>query len=166
MNPWRFCPLCGSALEERVIDGLARLACSVDCGFVHWHNPVPVLAALVEHQGQIVLARNRAWPAGRFGLITGFLESDEAPEAGVIREVAEELALVAHTPRLIGVYPFTRKHEVIIAYHVLAEGTIRLNEELAEFRLISPARLKAWDFGTGFAVRDWLAANGHTPPPI
>ena len=61
---------------------------------------------------------------------------------------------------LIGVYPFARKHEVIIAYHVLARGEIRLNEELAEFRLIAPDRLKAWDFGTGLAVSDWLAGRG------
>jgi hypothetical protein len=37
---------------------------------------------------------------------------------------------------------------VIIAYHVLAHG---------EFRLIAREKLKAWDFGTGLVVRDWLA---------
>jgi NAD+ diphosphatase len=58
---------------------------------------------------------------------------------------------------LIGVYPFARKHEVIIAYHVVGQGEIGLNEELAEFRLIAPEKLKPWDFGTGLAVSDWLA---------
>ncbi|MBL8398273.1 MAG: NUDIX domain-containing protein [Candidatus Accumulibacter sp.] len=159
MSDWRFCPLCGHALDEQIIDGLSRLGCRSGCGFIHWRNPVPVLAALVEYRERIVLARNRTWPAGSFGLITGYLERDESPEAGVIREVNEELSLVACAPRLIGVYPFARKQQVIIAYHVLGEGEIRLNEELAEFRLIPPSRLKAWDFGTGPAVRDWLAAN-------
>ncbi|MBL8425717.1 MAG: NUDIX hydrolase, partial [Candidatus Accumulibacter phosphatis] len=79
------------------------------------------------------------------------------PAAGVAREVREELGLDAVAVTLIGVYPFARKHEVIIAYHVLACGEIRLNEELAEFRLIAPEKLKAWDFGTGLAVADWLA---------
>jgi len=124
---------------------------------VHWDNPVPVLAALVEYQGQVVLARNRAWAAGAFGLITGFLERGEDPAAGVAREVKEELALDTLATTLIGVYPFSRKHEVIIAYHVVARGEIGLNEELAEFRLISPEKLKPWDFGTGLAVSDWLA---------
>ncbi|MDQ5914526.1 MAG: diphosphatase, partial [Pseudomonadota bacterium] len=54
---------------------------------------------------------------------------------------------------------FERKNEIIIAYHVQADGEVVLNEELAEFRLIPPEKLRPWDFGTGLAVRDWLAAN-------
>ena len=89
MSTWRFCPLCGAGLEMRAVGGLPRLHCHADCGFVHWDNPAPVLAALVEYQEHIVLARNHAWTAGAFGLITGFLERDEAPAAGVAREVKE-----------------------------------------------------------------------------
>lgn len=157
MSDWRFCPLCSAELETHDVGGLPRLICRARCGFVHWDNPAPVLAALVEYDGRILLARNHAWAAGAFGLITGFLERDEAPTAGVAREVREELGLETDAVTLIGVYPFARRHEVIIAYHVLANGEIRLNEELAEFRLIVPERLKAWDFGTGLAVSDWLA---------
>jgi NAD+ diphosphatase len=157
MSDWRFCPLCSAGLETHDFGGLPRLICRARCGFVHWDNPAPVLAALVEYEGRILLARNHAWAAGAFGLITGFLERDEAPVAGVAREVREELGLETDAVTLIGVYPFARKHEVIIAYHVLAHGEIRLNEELAEFRLIVPEKLKAWDFGTGLVVSDWLA---------
>ena len=157
MSAWRFCPLCGAGLQVRAVADLPRLACGADCGFVHWDNPAPVLAALVEYHGRVVLARNQGWATGAFGLITGFLERDEDPAAGVAREVKEELGLDATAVTLIGVYPFARKHEVIVAYHVRAEGEIRLNEELAEFRLIAPEKLKAWDFGTGLAVSDWLA---------
>jgi hypothetical protein len=39
----------------------------------------------------------------------------------------------------------------------VTSGEIVLNEELAEFRLIAPEKLRPWDFGTGLAVRDWLA---------
>ncbi len=159
-DAWRFCPRCAARLEASDEGGLSRLACTAGCGFVHWDNPAPVLAALVEYQGRIVLARNRAWAAGAFGLITGFLERGEDPAAGIAREVKEELGLDALATTLIGVYPFARKHEVIIAYHVLGHGEIALNEELAEFRLIAPERLKPWDFGTGFAVSDWLARRG------
>ncbi len=157
MSAWRFCPHCRAGLEMRNIAGLPRLHCRADCGFVHWDNPAPVLAALVEYDDHILLARNHAWATGAFGLITGFLERDEDPAAGAAREVREELGLETAAATLIGVYPFARKHEVIIAYHVLGRGEIRLNEELAEFRLIAPAKLKPWDFGTGLAVRDWLA---------
>ena len=157
---WRFCPQCGGGLVAREAGGLARPTCPDQaCGFVLWDNPVPVVAALVEHEGRIVLARNVAWPENAFGLVTGFLERNEAPEAAVAREVAEELGLAATAVSLIGLYPFTQKNQLLIAYHVAAEGRIVLNEELAEVRLIEPGRLKAWDFGTGFAVADWLLAR-------
>ncbi|WP_374680685.1 NUDIX domain-containing protein [Accumulibacter sp.] len=159
-DAWNFCPRCAARLESSDEGGLPRLSCTGGCGFVHWDNPAPVLAALVEYQGAIVLARNRAWAAGAFGLITGFLERGEDPAVGVAREVREELGLEASATTLIGVYPFARQHEVIIAYHVVGDGEIALNEELAEFRLIAPERLKPWDFGTGFAVSDWLARRG------
>ena len=157
MNPPRFCRDCGAPLVPTPLAGRVRLACAANCGHVEWGNPLPVVAALVERAGQIVLARNHAWQPGVFGLVTGFLEAGESPEAAVMREVQEELALAASSATLIGVYPFERKNEVIIAYHVQAGGEIVLNEELAEFRLIAPEKLRAWDFGTGLAVRDWLA---------
>lgn len=160
MREWRYCPHCGGALQQRELAGLPRLACAdIGCGFVHWDNPAPVVAALVEHEGMIVLARNHAWPEKMFGLVTGFLERGEDPRQAVVREVKEELDLDAERVTLIGAYPFTRNHEVIIAYHVVAGGTIRLNEELAEFRRIAPDTLRDWDYGTGLAVRDWLRAR-------
>jgi NAD+ diphosphatase len=162
---YKFCPHCAAPLVLRnaaSFGGLPRQGCPNEaCGFVWWDNPAPVVAALVEYRGSVVLARNHAWAAGAFGLITGFLERDEDPALAVLREVKEELDLDASSADLIGVYPFTRKHEVLIVYHVLADGEIRLNEELAEYRLIAPEKLKAWDFGTGLAVRDWLARRGR-----
>ena len=140
--------------------GVGRRVCpEAACGFVHWDNPVPVVAALVELDGRILLARNVAWPEKSFGLVTGFLERDESPEAGVAREVAEELGLATISTDLIGLYPFPQMNQLIIAYHVVASGHIVLNEELAEIRLFAPDRLKPWDFGTGLAVRDWLVAR-------
>ena len=158
MADYRFCPQCGSALSERPEGGLERLACGAEnCDFVLWGNPVPVVAALVEYGGQVVLARNAAWPEKQFGLLTGYLERDESAAAAVVREVAEELGLVAQTVNLIGLYAFAAKNQLIIAYHVVASGEIVLNDELAEFKLIEITKLKPWDFGTGPAVRDWLA---------
>jgi NADH pyrophosphatase NudC (nudix superfamily) len=157
---YRFCPRCGTPLVPVSADAGLRPGCpKAGCAFVHWDNPVPVVAALVEHDGRVVLARNVAWPEKVFGLVTGYLERDEAPEAAVCREVAEELGLAATRADLIGLYPFPAKNQLLIAYHVVADGQIRLNEELAEYRLIDPERLKPWDYGTGFAVRDWLAAR-------
>lgn len=145
--------MCAAPLAVRAGD--ARPACA--CGFVHWDNPVPVVAAIVEHEGAVILARNKDWPEKMFGLVAGFLEKDETPEAGVKREVKEELDLDPRDAHLVGLYPFAHRNELIIAYHVPATDTVRLNEELAAYRRIAPEKLRPWDFGTGLAVADWLA---------
>ena len=140
--------------------GVDRLACSAACGYVHWDNPVPVVAAIVEHEGGVILARNKDWPEKMFGLITGFLEKDETPESGVAREVKEELGLQASATHFVGLYPFARRNELLIAFHVPAEGAVVLNEELAAYKRIAPEKLRPWDFGTGLALADWLRNRG------
>lgn len=161
---FRFCPVCAAPLIERADHaeaGKVRLACP-DGHWTHWDNPLPVLAALVEVEGRILLARNAAWPEKMFALITGFMESGETPEQGVARELKEETNLDADEVALIGVYEFIRKNEVIIAYHVKASGEIRLSEELVDYRLIVPEKLRPWQAGTGYAMADWMRARGLT----
>ena len=160
MHPdYRFCPRCATPLELRALDGRERQLCPA-CGFTHWNNPTPVVAALLQLGEEILLARNAAWPPRMFALITGFLERDESPEEGVAREVKEETNLDADRIELIGVYPFARKNELIIAYHVQASGEVRLSEELADYRLVEPARLRPWRMGTGLAMADWMRRRG------
>lgn len=166
----QFCPHCRSTLEELPWVGRVRKVClSEGCGFVHWDNPLPVVAAIVQHEqtGRILLARNAAWPMEFYGLITGFLERGESPQEAVAREVKEETDLDVFATSLVGVYPFQRKNELIIAFHVRARGEIRLSEELASYKLIAPEKLYPWEGGTGDAVRDWLVGwRGSAPPPV
>ena len=164
---YAFCPRCTRPLVARDDGERIRRVCpDQGCGFVHWDNPTPVVAAVVEHEGRIVLARNRAWKADFFGLITGFLEKNEQPEAAVLREVEEELGLRGRDPGFIGHYTFERMNQLIIAYHVSAEGTIRLNEELVDYRSIPPAEARYWPAATGLALRDWLRQRGYDPQEL
>lgn len=166
MSDYQFCPYCASALAwvERQEDGGLKLrkACT-SCDFTHWNNPTPVLAAIVQWRGQIVLARNAAWPSGRFALITGFMEADEDPIEGIRREIFEETHLHAHEIALVGVYEFIQKNQVIIAYHAKAEGDIELSAELLEYRLYDPQDIVCWPAGTGYAVADWQRSLGIEP---
>jgi NADH pyrophosphatase NudC (nudix superfamily) len=156
-----YCPRCGAPLVRRAMADRERSLCAArDCGYVHWDNPLPVVAALIQcadRDGHVLLARNQAWGEGKFGLVTGFVEREESGEQAVVREVMEEVGLACEVAGLIGVYPFTRKNEIIIAYHLIGRGDIVLNAELAEYRLIATHKLRPWGFGTGLAVRDWLA---------
>lgn len=161
----KYCPLCATPLSTRIMEGTPRVACvDAGCAFVHWDNPVPVVAALVQYRGGVLLARNAAWPEGRFSVITGFLEKGEAPEEAVLREVAEELGLAARLKGFIGYYPFYPQNQLILAFDVEAEGEVALNHELAEYRVIAVDKLRPWDFGTGLAVRDWLARRELAMP--
>lgn len=141
-----------------------RLLCPADdCEYVHWDNPVPVVAAIVEYDGQVILANNVEWPDHVFALITGFLEKNESPEEGVLREVREELGLDAEIGEFIGIYPFFIRNQLIIAYHVTANGTVRLNEELRSYKCVNKEDLTYWDAGTGHALKDWLVSRGYNP---
>jgi NADH pyrophosphatase NudC (nudix superfamily) len=163
---WRFCPACATALASVVADEdggpKARLRCPA-CGWTHWNNPTPVLAAVVQYQDRILLARNAAWPGKMYALITGFMEAGETPQEGIAREVREETHLEATSVQLIGVYDFQRMNQVIIAYHVEAQGEVRLSPELADYRLYGYDEVKCWPAGTGYALADWLRSRGHEP---
>lgn len=158
MTELRYCPVCAASLVTAMVGERDRLACPSG-HWTHWDNPLPVLAGLVEYEGRIFLARNAAWPEKTYSLITGFMERGETPEQGVARELKEETNLDAGEITLIGVYEFIRKNELIIAYHIKASGQIRLSEELAEYRLVAPEKLRPWRTGTGYAMADWLRSR-------
>ncbi len=168
-HPIKFCPSCATSLQMLAMpeDGgdKVRLRCPA-CGWTHWNNPTPVLAAVIEladREGQLLLARNAAWSGKMFGLITGFMEAGETPQEGIAREVAEETSLQVDALNLIGVYDFQRMNQIIIAYHALARGEIVLSPELVEYRLFDAESVRCWRAGTGYALADWLTARGHTP---
>lgn len=139
--------------------------CPADgCGFVFWDNPLPVAAAIVEHPEGILLVRNHGWPEKMFGLVTGFIERGESSAEATLRELHEELGLRGEIVRLVGVYPFAQRNELIVAYHVRADGPIVLGEELAGYKAVAREKLRPWPFGTGLAVSDWLSSQRLAPP--
>ncbi|HIJ84145.1 MAG: ADP-ribose pyrophosphatase [Magnetococcales bacterium] len=166
----RYCPQCGKATITRTIDRHDRQVCPDEiCGFVFWNNPVPIVAVIVETPTGVVLAHHVSWPKKAYSVITGFLEAGEAPEEAARRETIEELGLTPETPTFVGVYSYLRLNQIILAYHVCAQGEIVLNEELDAYKIIPRDKMKAWSFGTGLAVADWLASvkkhpdkSGHT----
>jgi len=159
----KYCPLCTHPLRLMPHDGKPRLGCPDNsCGFVFWDNPVPVVAGIIEMPEGVILAHNRAWPENLFSVITGFLESGESPQAAIEREAVEELGLTTHDTALLGLYPLPEQNQLIIAYHLRADGAITLNEELDAFKTVPAAQLGDYDFGpltlTRRLIDDWLAA--------
>lgn len=144
----KYCPQCKTSLELRLIDNTERLACpAAQCGFVHWNNPVPVVAGLIRHGDNFILARNAQWPENMFSIITGFLEQGESPETAILRETQEELGVSGAQVTFLGHYALPKFNQLIVAFLVQAEGEICLSEELTDFKCLSAAELAHYDFG-------------------
>ena len=165
-EPPKHCSDCGAVLTE-VAEAPGQRRCSSEsCGRITYLSPIPVVAAIVELEGDVVLVRGHGWPESWFGLVTGFLEPKESPEEAARREVKEELGLDAGESALIGAYAFAQMNQVIIAYHLKARGEIRLDAaELDAYKRVPLDKLRAWNFGTGAAVKDFLERRRPNPPP-
>ncbi len=158
-----FCPQCASPLVAGEASGRNRLICSKPCGYIFYNNPLPVVGAIVEYDNEtVVLAQNIGWPADWFGIVTGFLEKGEEPAEAVLREIKEELGLEqVEIVEFLGIYTFYQRNEIIFTYHVRATGEITMDEsELQAIKIVPIPKLRPWPFGTGPAVKEWLAKRG------
>jgi len=159
-----YCPNCSAELKSYQIEGVERLKCSTaQCSFVHWNNPVPVVMALVQYNEQYIVAHNVVWPEGIYSFITGYVDEHELPDQAVLREVKEELGLEATLGRFLGHYMFKEKNQLIIAYEVIANGSLKLNHELSDVLYLSFDGLSQYNFGplyiTRQVLKEWMRIN-------
>ena len=169
MTPYQFCPRCRTGLTTRTRGDRPRRVCPDEqCGFVHWDNPVPVAAAIVEREDGVVLVRSRGAPPTWFGLVAGFIEPGERPIDAAVREVREEIGLDARDPSFIGVHPFELRNQLLFTYHMrVPAASIQLCAvELEEYRIVPVAELIPWNRGTGPALGEWLATRGFKPEAV
>jgi ADP-ribose pyrophosphatase YjhB (NUDIX family) len=103
---WSYCPYCGKELRfEQVRFGEPlRQVCSA-CGQIHYRNAKPSVSALILHNSRVLLMQRKQEPMkGQWDFPGGFLEEDEHPKQGIIRECAEEIGLLIEPFRIFGVY--------------------------------------------------------------
>jgi ADP-ribose pyrophosphatase YjhB (NUDIX family) len=140
LDGWRFCPICGEAIEK-VED---RAECPA-CGYVGYANAVPGAEAVcLDEQGRVLLGR-RAFDPGKdlWDLPGGFLHEDELPVDGLVREVREETGLEIDPQEFLGFWlePYDGRIVLCLAWTARATGQGRAADDLVELRWFAPGEL-------------------------
>lgn len=126
----RFCGHCGTALI-RLPTGWGKVCPA--CNSHHFPRIHPCVIGLVVKGDEILLVRKAEWPAGRHGLVAGFVEFGESQEQAMSREIAEETGLKVNNLRYVGsqCWPFPSQiMNGFVADYV--SGEIQLEDEELE----------------------------------
>lgn len=168
----RFCLVCGRRLVAVREQGRLRRRCP-GCGWTHYVNPVPAAVALIERRGHLLLTRRGRPPyAGTWDLPGGFLEGDETPEAGLRRELKEELGVRVRRAHLVGLatdrYGPRGFPVLALVYRVTATGAVRPGDDVSEARWFPRARVPVRSVGFPSMrrlLRAWVRrASGRSRP--
>ncbi len=145
MRSVKYCPQCGTRLDQRQVGDRVRPVCPA-CGFIYYLNPVVAAGTLVEQDDRIVLVRRGVEPGqGLWGLPAGYVEADESVEEAAIRETREESGLIVELDGLLGVYSFGTEGDVrgvliLYAAHAVG-GALRAGDDAMEVGWFTPETL-------------------------
>jgi 8-oxo-dGTP diphosphatase len=133
------CHYCGHALVQRFIDGRERLYCPA-CLRPIYENPLPATCAVVVNaERQVLLVKRSVAPKiGQWCLPGGFIELNEPPEQGALRELAEETGLAGSIHALLGVCttPSRLYHSVLMVGYLITDfhGRIKPGDDASDAR--------------------------------
>ncbi|MCC7484233.1 MAG: NAD(+) diphosphatase [Burkholderiales bacterium] len=136
----RYCGRCGTPTVPRA-DERAR-TCPA-CRMTSYPPVSPAIMILVTDGRRLLLARKKAFPAGRFSALAGFVEPGETLEDTIARETREEVGVEVKNVRYFGSQPWPFPHSLMIAFTAdYAGGEIRPDGvEIEEARWFDPERL-------------------------
>ncbi len=114
---YQYCPKCSSGLVLKSFEGKQKSACS-RCDYVHWDNPLPVVAVIVPHvSGGLVLIKRGMPPrVGYWALPAGFIDHGEHPEFAAVRECKEESGLDIKLARLLSIHAPEGRNQILMIY--------------------------------------------------
>jgi ADP-ribose pyrophosphatase YjhB (NUDIX family) len=168
------CSSCGTrlALAEIAGEDRERLRCPA-CGHIAYVNPRLVVTAIpVTDAGEVVLLRRGFEPGrGWWAQPGGFLEVDETPSEGAVRETLEETGLVVAPGPILGLYARLEAAVIVLAYEArVVGGEARTGPEALEIRAFAPEAIPWPEIAfrtTWWALVDWLALRRpDIVPPV
>ncbi len=123
---------------ERIPEGdnQPRLVCD-DCGFINYVNPKVVVGAVAVWEDRVLLCRRAIEPRiGYWTIPAGYLEVNETPSDGALREAREEANAELEINALLAVYSVARISQVQLIYRAdLTSPEIRPGTESQEVSL-------------------------------
>ncbi|MBI2188026.1 MAG: NUDIX hydrolase [Acidobacteria bacterium] len=163
MSEFRFCPVCGAALESRLLKNgePPRLVCTA-CGFVFYLDPKLAVGTIIRVDGgQIVLVKRAIDPGyGKWVFPGGYVDRGEEIRAAAVREAREETGLEVRIDRLVNIYSYAGRIPVIVVYAATAiGGCLACDDEGLDVRLFEPGAIP-WEElafrSTQEALREFL----------
>lgn len=99
---------CGACATPLIRSGEGWGKSCPTCHALSFPAQHPCAIVLIHRPGELLLVRKAEWPAGRYGLVAGFVDFGEAFEETVVREVREETGVSVQDIRYIGsqAWPF------------------------------------------------------------
>jgi ADP-ribose pyrophosphatase YjhB (NUDIX family) len=162
---FRFCPVCGGPLEQRVLKAgePERLVCPA-CSFVLYLDPKVAVGTIVGgSEDQVLLLRRAIEPGyGKWVFPGGYVDRGEVIEQAALREAREECGLDVRLTGLIGMYSYEGRTPVVIVYSATPTGdeaAVRTDEESLEARWFRPTDIPWSDLAfpsTRDALRDYI----------
>ena len=168
------CPVCGSALEPRVlkITEPKRLVCTrASCGFVFYLDPKIAVGTIIRvgDQGRIVLVKRAIEPGyGKWVFPGGYVDRGEEITLAALREAREEAGLDVRLDHLINIYSYAGRAPVIIVYAAtMISGELAVDDEGLEAREFDLDDIPWNDLAfrsTREALRDYI--DGKVTAPV
>lgn len=115
----RYCGRCGSATFRKQDE---RAKQCPDCGLLFFPKISPAIIVMIEKDNEILMARSSHFPAGRYGLIAGFVEPGESIEEAIVREVMEEVGICIKDISYFGSQPWPYPDSLMIGFTAKFSG--------------------------------------------
>jgi 8-oxo-dGTP diphosphatase len=163
-----YCIICGTKLATEIIEDRDREVC-LSCGWINYESLKVSAGVRIEKDGRLLLVQRGHDPwKGKWYLPAGFVEIDEEPFQGAIREAYEETGLRVKIKNLADVYTYTddpRGNGIVVLFDAeIVEGELRLTNETIDAGFYSAGEISNMQFAGATVVKqvdDWLRLNGY-----
>ena len=164
LNEANFCMACGTSLVRRIMDSDHERPVCPACGRVVYFDPKVAVSAFITEGTRVLLIQRGIEPQkGLWALPAGFIEGEEDPEVGAIREALEETNLIVEIVRLLDVFPRRGgpgSADITIGYEArIVGGTLQAGDDAVDVQWFEADHIPELAFAsTQTLVERWQAS--------